>query len=112
MFLCWSVVYIAVEKHHADKVDRGCTQRNPDWSLEQCDNRRKTASLVAIILVTIGVFLGIYFTLVLSRWVTSIEWAEHLEEDRKLADWRAGKAENPHIKSHFQVEGCATDEAV
>ncbi|KAF9926708.1 hypothetical protein BGZ67_007985 [Mortierella alpina] len=112
MFLCWGIVYIAVEMHHIEKVNTGCMQRNPGWSLTQCDDRRKTAALVAIILVTIGMVLGIYFTMVLSRWVSSIEWAEHLEEEKRLADWRAGKGENPHIKEPFQVEGHEGDDEV
>lgn len=41
----------------------------------------------------------------------SIEWAEHLEEEKRLADWRAGKAENPHIKEHFVVDGRPSQEA-
>jgi len=53
---------------------------------------------------------GIYFTLVLSRWVGTIEWEEHLVEEKRLADWRAGKGENPHIKEHFIVDGETSDE--
>ncbi|KAG0196298.1 hypothetical protein BGX28_010310 [Mortierella sp. GBA30] len=112
MFLCWGIVYIAVEEHHVEKVNNGCMARNPDWSLTKCNDRRETAALVAIVLVTIGMLLGIYFTLVLSRWVSSIEWAEHLEEEKRLADWRAGKGENPHIKEHFQVDGREAQEVV
>ncbi|KAG0067843.1 hypothetical protein BGZ89_005628 [Linnemannia elongata] len=110
MLLCWGVVYIAVEIHHKEKVNTGCLKRNPTWSLQKCDDRRKTASIIAIVLVTFGMLLGFYFTLVLSRWVSSIEWAEHLEEEKRLADWRAGKAENPHIKEHFVVEGRPSNE--
>ncbi|KAF8937614.1 hypothetical protein BGZ58_002431 [Dissophora ornata] len=96
MLLCWGVVYIAVERNHADKVNTGCMNRNPTWSLQECDDKRSTASIVAIIMVTLGMFFGVYFTLVLSRWVSSMEWVEHLEEEQRLADWRAGKGENPH----------------
>ncbi|KAF9295661.1 hypothetical protein BGZ88_001731 [Linnemannia elongata] len=110
MLLCWGVVYIAVEIHHKEKVNTGCLKRNPTWSLQKCDDRRKTASIIAIVLVTFGMLFGFYFTLVLSRWVSSIEWAEHLEEEKRLADWRAGKAENPHIKEHFVVEGRPSNE--
>jgi predicted membrane protein len=110
MLLCWGVVYIAVETHHQDKVNTGCMKLNPDWTLQQCDDRRNTAAIIAIVLVTVGMLFGIYFTLVLSRWVSSIEWAEHLDEEKRLADWRAGKAENPHIKAHFVVEGRVSQE--
>ncbi|KAF9323078.1 hypothetical protein BKA57DRAFT_534786 [Linnemannia elongata] len=110
MLLCWGVVYIAVEIHHKEKVNTGCLKRNPTWSLQKCDDRRNTASIIAIVLVTFGMLFGFYFTLVLSRWVSSIEWAEHLEEEKRLADWRAGKAENPHIKEHFVVEGRPSNE--
>jgi len=110
MLLCWGVVYIAVEIHHREKVNTGCMNRNKDWSLQKCDDRRKTAATVAIALVTIGIFFGFYFTLVLGRWVSSIEWADHLDEEKRLADWRAGKAENPHIKKHFNIEGRTSQE--
>ncbi|KAF9907040.1 hypothetical protein EC991_011344 [Linnemannia zychae] len=111
MFLCWGIVYIAVERHHKEKVNNGCLRRNKSWSLQRCDDRRNTASIVAIALVTIGMLLGFYFTLVLSRWVSAIEWADHLDEEKRLADWRAGKAENPHIKEHFVVDGRPSQEA-
>ncbi|KAK3830455.1 MAG: hypothetical protein JOS17DRAFT_160998 [Linnemannia elongata] len=111
MLLCWGVVYIAVEVNQQEKVNAGCLRLNPDWTLQECDDRRKTASIIAIVLVTIGLLFGFYFTLVLSRWVGSIEWAEHLEEEKRLADWRAGKAENPHIKEHFVVDGRPSQEA-
>ncbi|KAF8929417.1 hypothetical protein BGZ47_001063 [Haplosporangium gracile] len=112
MLLCWGIVYIAVEIHHREKVNAGCLARNaPAWDLQKCDDRRKTASIVATILVTIGLLFGFYFTLVLSRWVGSIEWVEHLDEEKQLADWRAGRAENPHIKEHFVVEGRPSQEA-
>ncbi|KAG0200442.1 hypothetical protein BGX33_010994 [Mortierella sp. NVP41] len=106
MLLCWGIVYIAVEVHQIDKVNNGCLARNQDngWDLNMCDSRRKTAAIVAIALVTIGMVFGVYFTLVLNRWVSGIEWAEHLDEEKRLADWRAGKAENPHIKEHFIVD--------
>jgi hypothetical protein len=94
-----------VERHHIDKVNTGCMRRNPSWSLTKCDDRRKTSSLVAIILVTLGLLLGIYFTLVLNRWVSKIEWEEHLENERKLEQWRNGHGENPHIKEQFEIDG-------
>ncbi|KAF9128634.1 hypothetical protein BGX30_014261 [Mortierella sp. GBA39] len=111
MLLCWGIVYIAVEIHQQEKVNTGCLKRNPTWTLEKCDERRKTAAIVAIVMVTLGLLFGFYFTLVLSRWVGSIEWAEHLEEEKRLADWRAGKAENPHIKEHFVMDGRPSEEA-
>ncbi|KAG0052633.1 hypothetical protein BGZ83_002349 [Gryganskiella cystojenkinii] len=112
MFLCWSIVYIAVELHHIDKVNTGCMRRNPSWGLDRCNSRRKTAALVAIILVTIGLILGIYFTLVLSRWVSKIEWEERLENERRLEEWRNGHGENPHIKEQFEIEGRESVEKV
>ncbi|KAG0295039.1 hypothetical protein BGZ96_012702 [Linnemannia gamsii] len=110
MLLCWGVVYIAVEMHQVDKVNTGCMNLNKDWTLQQCNDRRQTAAITAIVLVTVGMVFGIYFTLVLSRWVGTIEWAEHLVEEKRLADWRAGKGENPHIKEHFIVDGETSDE--
>ncbi|KAF9096262.1 hypothetical protein BGX27_001141 [Mortierella sp. AM989] len=95
MFLCWGIVYIAVEEHHVLKVNSGCMERT-SWTWDKCDQRRKTASLIAIILVSVGMVLGFYFTLILNRWVASIEWAEHLEEEKRLVEWRSGKGENPH----------------
>ncbi|KAK3841657.1 MAG: hypothetical protein J3R72DRAFT_475331 [Linnemannia gamsii] len=89
MLLCWGIVYIAVEMHPKGRV---------------FDDRRDKAATIAIVMVTIGMLFGIYFTLVLSRWVSAIEWADHLDEEKRLADWRAGKAENPHIKEHFVVD--------
>ncbi|KAI7831343.1 hypothetical protein BC939DRAFT_436750, partial [Gamsiella multidivaricata] len=105
MLLCWGVVYIAVEMHHVKKVNEGCMYRNASWTLKQCDDRRKTAGVVAIVLAAIGMLFGIYFTLVLNVWVSSIEWTEYLENERRLAAWRSGKAENPHIEEYFQVDG-------
>ncbi|KAF9427853.1 hypothetical protein BGZ94_004006 [Podila epigama] len=112
MFLCWAVVYIAVEEHHVDKVNGGCLKRNRDWTLKQCDDRRKKASLIAIILTTIAMIFGIYFTLILSKWVSAIEWEEHLDEERRLEEWRNGHGENPHIKEHFVVDGRPSQEMV
>ena len=96
MLLCWGVVYIGVEMNHVNKVNTGCMSRNPTWSLQECDDERSTSSIVAIILVTLGMLSGLYFTLVLSRWVSSMERVEHLEEEQRLEDWRAGRGENPH----------------
>ena len=93
MFLCWAIVYIAVEEHHVDKVNKECEKHNPTWGLKRCDDRRKTASLIATILVTIGMVFGLYFTLVVSKWVTAIEWTEHLEAERRLEAYRSGHAE-------------------
>ncbi|KAF9364793.1 hypothetical protein BGX34_000340, partial [Mortierella sp. NVP85] len=105
MFLCWGIVYIAVEKHHVEKVNAGCIART-GWDLQRCDDRRETAALVAIILVVIGMVFGAYFTLVLNKWVSAIEWEEHLEEEKRLELWRSGKGENPHGKEHSSnVEG-------
>ncbi|KAG0252924.1 hypothetical protein BG011_006670 [Mortierella polycephala] len=103
MFLCWGIVYIAVEEHHVDKVNNGCMART-GWDLQKCNDRRKTASLVATILVAVGMVVGMYFTLVLSRWVSAIEWQEHLEEEERLAAWRSGKGENPYAKDTPQAE--------
>ncbi|KAF8930534.1 hypothetical protein BGZ58_008189 [Dissophora ornata] len=104
MFLCWAIVYIAVEEHHVEKVNNGCMELNPTWGLEKCDDRRKTASTIAIALVTVAMVFGFYFTLVVSRWVSGIEWEEHLEEERGLEQWRNGHGENPHLKSDFVVD--------
>ncbi|KAF9578559.1 hypothetical protein BGW38_005578 [Lunasporangiospora selenospora] len=95
MFLCWAVVYIAVEDHHAERVNGECVDRNKDnaWTLTECDDRRKKAVVVASVLVSIAMVIGIYFTLVLSKWVTSVEWEEHLERERRLDQWRSGHAE-------------------
>ncbi|KAG0040583.1 hypothetical protein BGZ82_001038 [Podila clonocystis] len=110
MFLCWAIVYIAVEMHHIDKVNTGCMGRNPTWTLQKCDSSRKRAALIAIILTVIGMVLGIYCTLVLSKWVSAIEWEEHLDEERRLEEWRNGHGENPHIKEHFQISGRTSQE--
>lgn len=104
MFLCWAIVYIAVEEHHIDKVNTGCITRNPSWTLQECDARRQRGALVAIIMTVIGMLFGIYCTLVLNKWVSAIEWEEHLDEERRLEDWRNGKGENPHIKERFAVD--------
>ncbi|KAG0209484.1 hypothetical protein BGX31_002083, partial [Mortierella sp. GBA43] len=105
MFLCWAIVYIAVEDHHVVKVNNGCYQRNPDWKfppkfpdVDECDDRRKLAVKIATALTTIGMFLGFYFTLVLSKWVSGLEWEEHLEKERRLEQWRSGHGANPNQK--------------
>ncbi|KAF9978260.1 hypothetical protein BGZ73_003067 [Actinomortierella ambigua] len=107
MFLCWGIVYIAVEDNHVEKVNTGCMEINPGWTREMCDKSRKRAATVATVLVTVGMIFGIYFTLVVSRWVSGIEWAEHLEAEKLLEDWRNGHGEQPHIKDPFaiQIEG-------
>ncbi|KAF9965149.1 hypothetical protein BGZ70_005329 [Mortierella alpina] len=94
MYLCWAIVYIAVENHHVEKVNRGCIELT-GWDETKCDDRRKTAVTVATALTTIAMILGFYFTLVLSKWVSSIEWEEHLEEERRLEQWRSGHGEKP-----------------
>ncbi|KAG0332787.1 hypothetical protein BG004_001100 [Podila humilis] len=110
MYLCWAIVYIAVEEHHVDKVNTGCMNRNPSWTLQKCDDSRERAALIAIITTVIGMVLGIYCTLVVSKWVTGIEWEEHLDEERRLEQWRSGHGENPHIKEHFVVDGRPSQE--
>ncbi|KAG0336233.1 hypothetical protein BG000_006787 [Podila horticola] len=112
MFLCWAIVYIAVEMHHVSKVNAGCKQRNPTWTLQQCDNSRKRGALIAIIMTVIGMIFGIYCTMVVSKWVSAIEWEDHLEEERRLEDWRNGRGENPHIKDPFVIDGRASQEMV
>lgn len=94
MFLCWAIVYIAVENHHVAKVNAGCIELT-GWDEKKCDDRRKTAVTVATALTTIAMILGFYVTLVLSKWVSSLEWEEHLEEERRLEQWRSGHAEKP-----------------
>ncbi|KAI8353916.1 hypothetical protein B0O80DRAFT_65766 [Mortierella sp. GBAus27b] len=86
MFLCWSIVYIAVEDHHVEKVNNGCDARN-GWGIPKCDDRRKLAIKIAIPLVVIGMVFGTYFTLVLNKWVSSIEWEEHLEREKRRGPW-------------------------
>ncbi|KAI1320947.1 hypothetical protein EDD11_009270 [Mortierella claussenii] len=103
MFLCWAVVYIAVEKHHVQKVNEGCMRRT-GWTEAKCDDRRNVAATIAIILTTIAMVFGMYFTLVLSKWVGSLEWEEHLEKERRLEQWRNGHGENPNLKSEFVVD--------
>ncbi|KAF9186771.1 hypothetical protein BGZ51_000847 [Haplosporangium sp. Z 767] len=93
MFLCWAIVYIAVEDHHIEKVNKGCAELNPDWAEGECDSKRKKAVTLATALVTVGMVLGFYFTLVVSKWVSGLEWEEHLEEERRLDQWRSGHAE-------------------
>ncbi|KAI7816870.1 hypothetical protein BC939DRAFT_28767 [Gamsiella multidivaricata] len=95
MFLCWAIVYIAVEEHHVEKVNKGCEERNPSWGEGVCDSRRKKAATIATALVTVGAILGFYFTLVLSKWVGGLEWEEHLEKERRLEQWRNGHGEKP-----------------
>ncbi|KAG0034432.1 hypothetical protein BGZ81_004682 [Podila clonocystis] len=96
MLLCWAIVYIAVEEHHVDKANTGCMMRNPGWAVQKCDEYRKKAVVAASIMTTISVVLGIYLTLVLSRWVTAVEWNEHMEEERRLEEWRSGHGEDPN----------------
>lgn len=71
MLLCWAIVYIAVEEYHVDKVNTGCMNSNPSWTLQKCDVYRKKAAMVSSIMTTIGMVLSLYLTLVLSRWVTA-----------------------------------------
>lgn len=104
MYLCWAIVYIAVEDSHIAKVNGGCLDHNPDWTLQVCDDYRKSASLITIITTCAGMVLGIYFTLAISHWVTGLEWEEHLEEERKLELWRNGKGEDPHVKEAFVID--------
>ncbi|GJJ72162.1 hypothetical protein EMPS_04519 [Entomortierella parvispora] len=104
MFLCWAIVYIAVEDHYVAKVNTGCLNLNPQWSLLECDDARKSASLIAIILTSVGIILGVYFTLVISHWVTALEWEQHLENERKLELWRNGKGEDPLVKDAFVID--------
>ncbi|KAF9163886.1 hypothetical protein DFQ27_001372 [Actinomortierella ambigua] len=111
MFLCWAIVYIAVEDTHVDKVNTGCMDINPDWTLEECDSSRKRAATIATVMVTIGMLIGIYFTLVLSSWVSGIEWAEHLEAEKQLDDWRNGHGEQPHIKDPYAIHIEGEDKA-
>ncbi|KAF8926771.1 hypothetical protein BGZ47_002536 [Haplosporangium gracile] len=96
MYLCWAIVYIAVENNHIEKVNRDCEERNPDWDDGQCEESRQSTVTIATVFVTIGMVLGIYFTLVLSRWVSGLEWEAHLEEEQRLEKWRRGELENPH----------------
>ncbi|KAG0085335.1 hypothetical protein BGZ93_007889 [Podila epicladia] len=110
MFLCWAIVYIAVEANQPSKVNAGCMNRNPSWTLEKCDDSRKRAALTATIMTVIGMIFGIYFTMVLSKWVSAIEWEEHLDEERRLEEWRSGHGANPHIKEHFQIDGRPSQE--
>ncbi|KAF9895790.1 hypothetical protein BX616_008828, partial [Lobosporangium transversale] len=114
MFLCWGIVYIAVEEHHIEKVNRGCLERNQSkgWDEARCDSRRRTAATIATVMVTIGMILGIYFTLVLSKWVSALEWEEHLEREKRLAAWRDGKGDNPHVENEYQIEHPSGDQAV
>ncbi|KAF9336398.1 hypothetical protein BG006_008805 [Podila minutissima] len=96
MLLCWAIVYIAVEEHHVDKINTSCMNSNSDWTLQKCDDYRKKAAMVTYIMTTIGMVLGLYLTLVLSRWVTALEWSEHLGKERRLEEWRNGHGENPN----------------
>ncbi|KAF9088624.1 hypothetical protein BGX29_000171 [Mortierella sp. GBA35] len=95
MFLCWAVVYIAVENNHIEKVNGDCEKRNPEWDEGACEESRKSTVTIATVLVTVGMVLGIYFTLVLSRWVSGLEWEAHLEEEERLEKWRNGQIDNP-----------------
>ncbi|KAF9426198.1 hypothetical protein BGZ94_006832 [Podila epigama] len=91
MFACWAIVYIVMEDHQVIKVNGGCMALNPTWTIEKCNSRRKTAVIVATILCTIGLVLGIYFTLVVSKWVGVVEWDEHVEEERHIEETRSGQ---------------------
>ncbi|KAF9356041.1 hypothetical protein BGX26_005804 [Mortierella sp. AD094] len=104
MFLCWAIVYIAVEEHQAKKVNGECMNRNPSWTKEDCDGRRKKAATLATALVTIGMLFGLYFTMVLSKWVSGLEWEEHLEKERRLEQWRSGHGDNPNAKCDVVVD--------
>ncbi|KAF9438917.1 hypothetical protein BGZ76_003277 [Entomortierella beljakovae] len=97
MFLCWGIVYIAVEENHVEKVNGGCVERT-SWTWAKCDEHRRSASLIAIIMVSIGMILGTYLTVVTNRWVSSLEWAEQIEKEKRLAAWRDGKGENPNAE--------------
>ncbi|KAF9950758.1 hypothetical protein BGZ65_006395 [Modicella reniformis] len=99
MFLCWAIVYIAVEENHVVKVNRGCIELT-DWEESKCDDRRKMAVTIAIALVTVGMVIGFYVTLVLNKWVSGLEWEEHLERERRLEQWRSGHGTNPDEKEH------------
>ncbi|KAF9333396.1 hypothetical protein BGZ91_011272 [Linnemannia elongata] len=96
MYLCWAIVYIAVENTHIEKVNRDCEERNPDWDDGRCEESRQSTVTIATVFVTIGMVLGIYFTLVVSRWVSGLEWEAHLEEEQRLEKWRRGELEKPH----------------
>ncbi|KAH7049819.1 hypothetical protein BKA57DRAFT_529120 [Linnemannia elongata] len=96
MYLCWAIVYIAVENTHIEKVNRDCEERNPDWDDGRCEESRQSTVTIATVFVTIGMVLGIYFTLVVSRWVSGLEWEAHLEEEERLEKWRRGELEKPH----------------
>ncbi|KAK3807585.1 MAG: hypothetical protein J3Q66DRAFT_355790 [Benniella sp.] len=99
MFLCWAIVYIAVEQHHVDDVNKGCALRNPDWEgTTKCDDGRKQGALIATILTVVGMVIGFYVTLVLNKWVSGLEWEEHLEKERRLDQWRSGHGANPNEK--------------
>ncbi|KAG0043902.1 hypothetical protein BGZ83_010930 [Gryganskiella cystojenkinii] len=105
MFLCWAIVYIAVLDHQVAKVNNGCVELNPTWTRLECDGHRKQASITATIMTAVGMVLGIHFTLVVSKWVTSLEWEEHLDNERRLELWRNGHGEDPHIKGDFVPPG-------
>ncbi|ORZ18394.1 hypothetical protein BCR41DRAFT_352301 [Lobosporangium transversale] len=102
MFLCWAVVYIAVEDNHVEKVNAGCIELNKDknWTEAMCNERREKAVTISIALVTIAMVLGFYFTLVLSKWVSGREWEDHLEEERRLDQWRSGHGEKPGTENN------------
>ncbi|KAF9910577.1 hypothetical protein EC991_006136 [Linnemannia zychae] len=96
MYLCWAIVYIAVENNHIAKVNNDCEKLNPDWDDGECELSRQSTVTIATVFVTVGMILGIYFTLVVSRWVSGLEWEAHLEEEQRLEKWRSGQLENPH----------------
>lgn len=95
MLLCWAVVYVAVEDHHIEKVNNGCVAIN-GWTIKMCDDYRKKAIVVSSVMTTISLLLGIYFTLVVSRWVSALESDDQQEEERRLEEWRNGHGENPN----------------
>ncbi|KAG0285347.1 hypothetical protein BGZ96_010379 [Linnemannia gamsii] len=95
MYLCWAIVYIAVENNHVVKVNGDCEERNPEWDDGQCEASRQSTVTIATVFVTLGMVLGIYFTLVVSRWVSGLEWEAHLEEEQRLEKWRRGQLD-PH----------------
>ncbi|KAF9308013.1 hypothetical protein BG003_011749 [Podila horticola] len=95
MLLCWAVVYIAVEGHDVEKVNSGCVALS-DWTVRVCDDYRKKAVVVSSVMTTISMVLGVYLTLVVSRWVTALELNDYQEEERRLEEWRNGQGENPN----------------
>ncbi|KAF9924750.1 hypothetical protein FBU30_005353 [Linnemannia zychae] len=95
MLLCWAIVYIAVENNHIEKVNNDCMERNPDWNDYKCEESRASTVTIATVLVSVGLVFGIYFTLVVSRWVSGLEWEAHLEKEERLEKRRRGQIDNP-----------------